>query len=211
MLTLAQYLTMHLSFYIIFITLIFTFQGHSRSNVMVVLDSPIYDFLLIICPNSAPLQDTKLWNLSDLDFDLSRSLNVKCDHGIGLSIYGFLLIHIYSNYMFISHRLAVIATQNISSYLLSSVPNYEKWKGHRVTSKWSRTLCIQGQRYPVYVELLPTSPNDFSIGFNGKFEIFEKKIVKNWKLKISKIPNKVLWGWLGGKFRTNLKRFGCEL
>ena len=30
---------------------------------------------------------------------------------------------------------------------------------------------------------------DFSIAYNGKFEIFEKKIVKNWKLKISKIPN----------------------
>ena len=30
---------------------------------------------------------------------------------------------------------------------------------------------------------------DFSIGYNGKFEIFEKKIVNNRKLKISKIPN----------------------
>ncbi len=31
-------------------------------------------------------------NLSDLDFDLSRSLNVKFDNAIGLAIFGFLLI-----------------------------------------------------------------------------------------------------------------------
>ncbi len=31
-------------------------------------------------------------NLSDLDFDLSRSVNVKFDNAIGLAIYGFLLI-----------------------------------------------------------------------------------------------------------------------
>ena len=30
--------------------------------------------------------------LNDLDFDLSRSLKVKCDGVIGLLIYGFLLI-----------------------------------------------------------------------------------------------------------------------
>ena len=29
---------------------------------------------------------------------------------------------------------------------------------------------------------------DFSIGYNGEFEIFEKKIVKNRKLKIQNIP-----------------------
>ncbi len=33
-----------------------------------------------------------LQNLSDLDFDLSRSLKVKCDSVIGLHIYGFLLM-----------------------------------------------------------------------------------------------------------------------
>ncbi len=50
---------------------------------------------------------------------------------------------------------------------------------------------------------------DFSIGYNSEFEIFEKKIVKNQKLKISKIPNVVLWGPLRGKFRTSLKT--CDL
>ncbi len=33
-------------------------------------------------------------NLSDLDFDLSRSLKVKCDSAIGLPIYAFLLMFI---------------------------------------------------------------------------------------------------------------------
>ena len=46
-----------------------------------------------IWPNSAPLQNIMLQNMSDLNFDLSRSLKVKCDV-IGLSIYGFLFIYI---------------------------------------------------------------------------------------------------------------------
>ena len=52
---------------------------------------PLYIFLLIfnsnIWPNSAPLQDIRLQNLSDLDFDLPRSLKVECDGVIGFSIY----------------------------------------------------------------------------------------------------------------------------
>ena len=38
------------------------------------------------------LQHIRLWNLSDLDFDLSMSLKVKYDSVIGLPIYGFLLV-----------------------------------------------------------------------------------------------------------------------
>ncbi len=34
----------------------------------------------------------RLYNLRDLEFDLSRSLKVKCDGAIGLAIYGFLLM-----------------------------------------------------------------------------------------------------------------------
>ncbi len=34
---------------------------------------------------SAPFQDIRLRNLSDPDFDLSRSLKVICDDAIGLS------------------------------------------------------------------------------------------------------------------------------
>ena len=45
-----------------------------------------------IWSNSAPLRNIRLQNLSDLDFDISRSLKVKCDGAIGLSIYGFLWI-----------------------------------------------------------------------------------------------------------------------
>ena len=42
--------------------------------------------------NSAPLQDIRLPSLSDLEFGLSRSLNVKCDSVIGIPIYVSLLI-----------------------------------------------------------------------------------------------------------------------
>ncbi len=34
-------------------------------------------------PNSAPIQDIRLRNLSDLDFDISRSLKLKGDGVIG--------------------------------------------------------------------------------------------------------------------------------
>ena len=43
-----------------------------------------------IRPNVVPFRDIRLWNLSDLDFDLSRSF--KCDGVIGLPIYDFLLM-----------------------------------------------------------------------------------------------------------------------
>ncbi len=45
-----------------------------------------------IWPNSAPLPDTKLRNLSDLEVDPLRSLKVKCDSVIELPIYAFLLM-----------------------------------------------------------------------------------------------------------------------
>ncbi len=66
-----------------------------------------------IWTNSAPLQDIRLQNLSDLDFDLSSSLKVKLDGVIWFSIW--FPIDIYSNYM--SHRLALIAMQNAFSYI----------------------------------------------------------------------------------------------
>ncbi len=73
----------------------------SRSS-MVELDSvsglPIYHFLSVwnttcnIWPNLATLQDIRLQNLTDLDFDLSSSLKVISYGAIGLPIYGFLLM-----------------------------------------------------------------------------------------------------------------------
>ncbi len=46
----------------------------------------------IVAYGLAPLQDIRLQNLSDLEFDLSRSLKVICDDVIGLPIYDFLLM-----------------------------------------------------------------------------------------------------------------------
>ncbi len=59
---------------------------------------------------TAPLQDIRLRNLSDTDFDLSMSLKVKCDGVIWLHTYAIWFpidIHAYNNYMSISHRLAL--------------------------------------------------------------------------------------------------------
>ncbi len=44
----------------------------------------------IVTYGLAPLQDVRLQNLSDLEFDLSRSLKVICNDVIGLPIYAFL-------------------------------------------------------------------------------------------------------------------------
>ena len=58
-----------------------------------------------------------LRNLSELDFDLSRLLNVKCDSLILPHIW--FSVDIYSNYTSISHHLALLATKNVFSSLLS--------------------------------------------------------------------------------------------
>ena len=70
-----------------------------------------------IWPNAAPLQVIRLQNLSDLEFDLSRSLKVKCDSVIGLPIYAFLLMFnssIWPN----SAPLQDIRLQNLSDLKL---------------------------------------------------------------------------------------------
>ncbi len=57
-----------------------TFQGHSRTNV-IVIGLQVYDFLLVfnrnIWPNPAPLQDLSFQNLINLDIDLSMSLRTN--------------------------------------------------------------------------------------------------------------------------------------
>ena len=109
-------------------TLTLTFQGRSRSKVMVSLDSPYmvsYWWLVSnISPNFAPLRDMTLWNLIDLEFDFSKSFYVKYDGAIYLPIYNSPLVS-NSNYTSISHRLAVIAAQKICSYLLTLEPNFD--------------------------------------------------------------------------------------
>ena len=70
-----------------------------------------------IWPKPAPLQDlSDLRNLSDLEFDLSRSLKVSVM--VSFTLHVWFSIDIYGNYMSVSHRLALIAGQNVFSYLL---------------------------------------------------------------------------------------------
>ncbi len=77
------------------VTLSLTFQGHLRSNVLHC--TPIYGFLLLfnnnIGTNQALLQEIRVRNLGDPEFDLSRSLKVRCEGTNELPIYVFLLMH----------------------------------------------------------------------------------------------------------------------
>ncbi len=94
---------------------------------MVPVDLP-YGFLLMvnsnIWPNTGLLRDISLENMSDLEFDLSRSLKVKSNGAGGLPVYDFLLAP-NSNYGSNLHRLGVIATRKIFSYFLSLWPNFD--------------------------------------------------------------------------------------
>ena len=57
-----------------------------------------------IWPNSAPLQDTSLQNVSDLEFDLSRSLKVRCDSVIGLPIYMYAFLLMFNGNIYMKNR-----------------------------------------------------------------------------------------------------------
>ncbi len=184
-----------------------------------------YDICNFLQTNSAVLQDISLSNLCDLDFDLSRSLKVKCDGVIGLSLYGFLLIYIrLSNHISISHRLALIVIQNAFSYTLSLGPNYEKSK----CTKWSQTdleryeakgnlymlnYDPQDPNFTLYYSMSALFPDNWGFWFLHRLQWWicyvRKKNVKNHKFKISKIPNVVLWRPLGRKFRKSWKLSGA--
>ncbi len=62
-----------------------------------------------IGPNLAPLREIRLWNPSNLGFDLSRSLKVKSNGAVGLYIYDFVSVS-NSNHMSISHRFGDFCT-----------------------------------------------------------------------------------------------------
>ncbi len=148
--------------------------------------------------NSSPLQDIRLRNLSDVELDLSRSLKVKCDDVLGLAIHGFLLT--YSNHLSNSHHLVLIATQNVFFYLLPLGPNYEKSQVHQMTLNAKRpyvpVICWAivnktqiSLRFALPLLLFQIiEVFDFSIEYNGKCAIVEKKSLKHQELKMSKIP-----------------------
>ena len=80
--------------------------------MLLLLDSP-YGLLLMLYSdnwsNSASLRDIRLQNLSDPEFDLSRSLKVKSNGAVGLPIYDpykCLIPHVYLSPMsFCSHSI----------------------------------------------------------------------------------------------------------
>ncbi len=85
---------------------------------------PIHDFLFRFnsnaLPNSAPLQTRSLRNLNNPGFDLSMSLNVKCNVAVD-----FLLVS-NSKHISISHGLAVIGTWKV--YHLAKISDKTKQK-----------------------------------------------------------------------------------
>ena len=93
-------------------------------------------------PNSsAPAQNIRHRNLSDLECDLSRALKVKCDSVIGLPIYAFLSvfnINIWPN----SAPLQDIRLQNLSElefYLSRSLKvKCDSVSGFRDTGRFSK-------------------------------------------------------------------------
>ncbi len=54
--------------------------------------------LLIICSNTSPLYALRTWNISDLEYDVARSLKVRSNVGLGLR--EFLLMPVVTWYDF---------------------------------------------------------------------------------------------------------------
>ncbi len=70
-------------------------------------------FNINIGPNRDLLRHICFHNLGDLEFDLSRSLKIKCDGAIGLPTYGFLLM-VNSNIWPNSAPLRGVRLRNLS-------------------------------------------------------------------------------------------------
>ncbi len=110
--------------------------------------------------NSVPLQHTKLQKLSELDFDLSRSLRVKCDDW---TLYVWcLMIYIYSYQRSISHPLALMVNRNVLESLIIR-PKCTKNRKCTPNEKPQMTLNATRPRYPIYVKVLSTSPKFNSV------------------------------------------------
>ena len=147
-----------------------------------------------------PLWDIRLWNLSDLDFDLSRSLNalqyesnctirsdnIRSDGAVGLTIYEFLLVS-NSDHISIFRPLAVVCTLSLFVWpkLLTINPVQQNWRGsmnfqHILSIQYSSTSYVPPQEkcFPLYTsnreKEFPDPGNKFSLStaFSRKLLIF---------------------------------------
>ncbi len=134
-------------------------------------------------------------------------------------------IDIYSNHMSNAHRLALII--NVLFYLSSLGPNYENYV-HRITPTWLWTL--KWQKYPIYVESLPTSPKFHSVTvallslvfqiiefcFTAQatmvyFSVFRKKKSLKSVTQNFKNPKRSFVRTIGGKIQDNFQIvFECD-
>ncbi len=143
--------------------------------------------------------DTSLQNLSDLEFDLLRSLKVKCDSVIELPIYAFLLMF-NSNIWPNSAPLQDIRLRNLSNLEFDLIIRPKLRKNASAPNDPKMTLKAKRRKVPYIYEYATHESQislrfalrslvfqiievfNFSIGYNGEFE-FKKKIVQNQKLK----------------------------
>ena len=139
-----------------------------------------------------------------------------------LTLHIWFTIGIYNNYMSISHCLALIATQHFFLISLVIRPHCEKLQMHQMTPKWHWKL--QGQRYTAYVLLLPDGPKFHSVSLYDRSFFwflhsaqwwmwnFQTEIVKNRKLKMSKISNVhvVFWGPFWDKIQDKFGNFSLR-
>ncbi len=130
----------------------------------------------------------------------------------------YIYIYLYSSHMSIPHRLALIATRNVFSYLLSLCPNYE----NRKCTGWplNDLECCKGKGTP-YMNYCLRVPNFTrfqslvfqTVGVLGCLHRvqwwiwnFRKKVAKNRTLKISKIfADLQTYGWYSYSFLVWLK------
>ncbi len=114
----------------------------------------------------APLWDIRLWNLGDLDFDLSGSLKVKYNDAVGLSIHEFLLMY-NSNHMSISHLLGDICTWKCSPYLLLfGKNNYKDWPQVGLAQNGSNTFTPT----PTYKNLFIDQAIELDKPYSSRYE-----------------------------------------
>ncbi len=134
-------------------------------------------------------------NLRDLDIDLSRSQGQmwRCH---------WTLLSLITKSRFWKGRCTEWSQNDIEHYTDKGTPCvYFSGRESQISLRFT-LLSLVSQ----IMEVL-----GFPTGNNAEFKNLETKIVKTWKLKISKKPKVVLWWSVGEKFRTSLKTFGCDV
>ena len=154
-------------------------------DLCVCLTAAVGMTLAAFCRHSAALRDISLCNLCDLDIDLSRSPKIKC----------FLLS------LIISPKL----------WKIESAPNDLKMTLNATRSKGPYICWTTSPKFHsvLFYDRLFTDNWGFWFLHRIQWWIwnFRKKIIKNRKLKISKIPNVIFMRTIGRKIEDKFEHF----